>query len=409
MTGTRRAPTSVCRRNRQKVLHLSCVAALVLGWSASCSPLQEDAGVVAQKIRASEELILELTPRLGDLTRDVLDLELPRKTKTSLFADRVQLVDLAPAQQPNGSDSLPSVAGRSVLWTIEPDAYENARESLSLWRPFLDSVDYFEHATFYFIRGRLTESGLFETHVGFDGLARTHDGFWQGVHSTQRIEWKKNPVADAHEDAEAGGWRISAWHVEEFDGHESGERMFRETLDWALMDPAERRNARRSLHEEHVVEYYETGALSSIPGKYRRNFRYDTGAQHPGLSVVDVDRDGFDDFYVMTRWGRNQFYRNQGDGTFREVADDLGLDIEHGSSSGIFGDFDNDGDLDLVLGRTLEPSMYLVNEGGVFVDRTATHVDVALPYLVASVSAADYNGDGLLDVYLSTYGKPRTL
>ena len=80
-----------------------------------------------------------------------------------------------------------------------------------------------------------------------------------------------------------------------------------------------------------------------------------------------------------------------------------GLDFDGFCSSAVFADFDNDGDCDLFLGRTLKPSLYLVNEGGRFVDRTAELLDQPLPMLVSSVSAADYNGDGLLDVYLSTY------
>ena len=62
--------------------------------------------------------------------------------------------------------------------------------------------------------------------------------------------------------------------------------------------------------------------------------------------------------------------RNQGDGTFIEEAARWGLDIEGRSNAALFADFDNDGDADLMLGRSLEPSMYLVNEGGRFVDRS---------------------------------------
>ena len=66
-----------------------------------------------------------------------------------------------------------------------------------------------------------------------------------------------------------------------------------------------------------------------------------------------------------------------------------------------FADFDNDGDPDVFLGRTLAPSLYMVNEDGHFASRDLG--DGVLPFLVASISAADYDGDGLLDVYFSTY------
>ena len=83
---------------------------------------------------------------------------------------------------------------------------------------------------------------------------------------------------------------------------------------------------------------------------------------------------------------------------------ELGLNIKDHTTGAIFADFDNDGDTDVFLGRSMGRSKYLINENGKFSDRSAEMVDIPMPYLATSVSAVDYNSDGLLDIYISTYG-----
>ena len=118
---------------------------------------------------------------------------------------------------------------------------------------------------------------------------------------------------------------------------------------------------------------------------------------------MDIDNDGWDDLYLTVRWGRNVLLRNRGDGTFEDVADAYGLDFPGRSNAAIFADFDNDGDPDLMLARSLERSRYLVNENGRFVDHSEDWVSFPMPFEATSVSVADFNQDGLLDVYFCTY------
>ena len=54
-------------------------------------------------------------------------------------------------------------------------------------------------------------------------------------------------------------------------------------------------------------------------------------------------------------------------------------------------------------GRTLARSSYYENLDGHFVDQSTSVFDKPLPYLASSISAVDYDGDGLLDIYVSTY------
>ncbi len=101
-------------------------------------------------------------------------------------------------------------------------------------------------------------------------------------------------------------------------------------------------------------------------------------------------------------------FRNNADGTFTDVAKEIGLDIKGLCNCATFADFDNDGDPDVFIGRSLERSLYLANEGGRYFDKTKeTCGSLLMPYLVSTISAVDYNQDGLLDVYLGLYGPPQ--
>ena len=90
----------------------------------------------------------------------------------------------------------------------------------------------------------------------------------------------------------------------------------------------------------------------------------DSTWQHSSISAADVDGDGWDDLYLTQRWGANMLLRNRGDGTFEDAAGKFGLDVKDFCNCSLFADFDNDGDQDAFIGRSLEPSLYLVNEGG---------------------------------------------
>ena len=122
--------------------------------------------------------------------------------------------------------------------------------------------------------------------------------------------------------------------------------------------------------------------------------------QKEGLAVADVNGDGFDDIYITVRLGKNLLLINHGDGTFTEEAAAYHLDLPGHTTCALFADFDNDGDLDVMLGRSLLRTSYLENRGGVFYQHP---IPKFMPMAVISMAAADYNGDGLLDIYLCTY------
>ena len=65
---------------------------------------------------------------------------------------------------------------------------------------------------------------------------------------------------------------------------------------------------------------------------------------------LDYDRDGFLDLYITnTRDAKNALFRNNGDGTFTNVAEEAGVTSETGNTAVVAGDIDNDGCTDLIL------------------------------------------------------------
>ena len=67
-----------------------------------------------------------------------------------------------------------------------------------------------------------------------------------------------------------------------------------------------------------------------------------------GVVVGDIDNDGDQDVFLCN-YGANVLYLNNGDGTFRDMSKEAGVDRPGWSSGGAFLDYDNDGDLDLYV------------------------------------------------------------
>ena len=128
-----------------------------------------------------------------------------------------------------------------------------------------------------------------------------------------------------------------------------------------------------------------------------------------GVSVADVDGDGWQDLYFTnSRFGApNALYRNRGDGSFEDVAASAGVaDLNQpgaGVSMGsVWGDFDNDGREDLLVYRYGHLALLKNVDGRRFTDVTDA---AGLRRWVNSNGAIwlDYDRDGLLDLYVTAY------
>jgi hypothetical protein len=353
-----------------------------------------------------EGVILELNEQLNDnLARSVLNLRLPDSRGRELFADDVTVLDLSGESAPNTKLEMPGLSWRKDHWKSAAKPHFVSQKALQLWRPLFRYIDYFEYAKFAVVEADFLDEqhNQIEMRVDFNGFARAADDRRLYAKAKLSLVWQAQQRSDNQK-----SWIITEWRLHTLDTQSVERPLFTEALVSAIPDADLRSRLQRSLHEEFILENYRALLDAGHDGLTEWQpphpaFSVVSQDRHPGLAVVNIDGDEYDDLYVMSRWGKNVLLRNRGDGTFEDVAAKWGLDFDGFCSSAVFADFDNDGDCDLILGRTLKPSLYLVNEGGRFVDRSADLLDQPLPMLVSSVSAADYNGDGLLDVYLSTY------
>lgn len=125
-----------------------------------------------------------------------------------------------------------------------------------------------------------------------------------------------------------------------------------------------------------------------------------------GITAVDVDNDGFYDLFIPDGV-ESKLFRNLGDGRFEDITAKSGLGGQDGVGVAVFADYDNDGYKDVFLSRTFTPNkLFHNNHDGTFTDVTAKS-GVAEDCCTTVASWADYNNDGLLDLYVGRYLDPR--
>ncbi|MEO0481362.1 MAG: VCBS repeat-containing protein [Planctomycetota bacterium] len=122
----------------------------------------------------------------------------------------------------------------------------------------------------------------------------------------------------------------------------------------------------------------------------------------------DVDGDGDLDLFIGNETDRSlrapcQLFRNKGDGTFRDVARQAGVTNDRYAKSCSFGDYDEDGDLDLYVSNLGAPNRLYRNRGDGRFDDVAGQLGVDRPLISFPCFFWDFDNDGHLDLFVANY------
>lgn len=122
-----------------------------------------------------------------------------------------------------------------------------------------------------------------------------------------------------------------------------------------------------------------------------------------GAVAEDFDGDGWVDLYILQGGvSANHLYLNQRDGTFLERATERGLDYQGVHMAVTAADYDSDGDIDIFISSAEPPHLLLINDGTGHFTLSSTNFSSPASFAV-SPSWGDIDNDGLLDLALGAW------
>ena len=360
----------------------------------------EDLSAEQTKIKGiadSENLLQALSPQMKTIARSLSDPEIDvsgfvRDQITHVGLGEFQFDKASRAQRMDASDS---IAVGSV-WPI--DSEERSIRWGELLSPLL-SGGQFEDGQIGVLKGTfLGGRDRFKMETKLEGKIRDPDGYVVGVKGYQTLTWM--PRDD-------GSWELVSWRQTQLKLVEATQSLFEDVTETAIPDEVTRTQIQKSSHQELILKFTgEVSATNSFKharNEYKSFDDWESAFQYPSVSVLDLNQDGFDDLFVTDRWSPSQLLQNKGDGTFEDMTEKSGLLVDELANCTCFFDFDNDGDSDAFVGRSMGPSMFFINQDGTFQPHEAINQVLAETRFVLAASVSDVNRDGLLDLYLSTY------
>jgi hypothetical protein len=126
-----------------------------------------------------------------------------------------------------------------------------------------------------------------------------------------------------------------------------------------------------------------------------------------GAAAGDFNNDGWMDLFVIGG-NRNYLYLNDGQGGFRDASEEAGVKITSAGTAPLVFDYDNDGDSDVFIsavGQQILLQNTFKQTGKLEFNDVSLEAGVAKDAIGFSAVAGDVNGDGRLDVYVTSYNR----
>jgi tetratricopeptide (TPR) repeat protein len=225
------------------------------------------------------------------------------------------------------------------------------------------------------------ETPAIRTRVRYDFVGGGHDTYREQRVGNWDLGWK----------AENGEFRLTSWQCLDETYSRATAPTFAEITSSAFSGVA-------SYESQllHGVDYWRT-VLDGASG-------IDIYG-HNGVSVGDIDGDGYDDLYVCQPAGLpNRLFRNRGDGTFEDITEKSGVGLLENTACALFADIDNDSHQDLIVVRTNGPLLFLNDGNGRFRQKPDAFRFAKEPAgTFTGAAIADYDRDGWLDIYFCLY------
>jgi hypothetical protein len=126
-----------------------------------------------------------------------------------------------------------------------------------------------------------------------------------------------------------------------------------------------------------------------------------------GAAAADFNNDNWIDLFV-TAPDRNYLYLNNGKGSFRDASDETGVKLLATGVAPLIFDYDNDGDSDVFISSVGQQILFenrQKQDGKLKFNDVSLEAGVAKDAIGFSAVAGDVNGDGRLDVYVTSYNR----